>query len=239
MDNAAIRPQVNSGSDTVPKGDPAWQNLASPSEAPVDGRGESALPAIETRTAPRFTLLIRAAKIVSAQGEFVCVVRDVSEKGVCVRLFHAVPHGDPIELHMPGGGVYELRTIWERDNEAGLEFTKPVDVARLINEASEYPKRGLRLELYFPITIRSLTNASEGIIENLSQQGARFETEGHFATDQNLRIESAEGDIVFKDVRAKVRWRRDQHYGVVFDDTLSLSEFARLAARLQCPKLLD
>lgn len=239
MDEAAIRPQVKSGPGTVPNGDPAWRNLASQSEASVDGTDKNAVPAIETREAPRFSLLIRAAKIVSAHGEFVCVVRDVSEKGVSVRLFHAVPHGDPIELHMPGGGVYELRTIWERDNEAGFEFTKPVDVARLVHEASEYPKRGLRLGLYFPVTIRSLTMASEGIIENLSQQGARFESEGQFATDQNLRIESAEGGIVFKDVRAKVRWRRDQQYGVVFDDTLSLSEFARFAARLQCPRLLD
>ena len=32
----------------------------------------------EERAAPRFTLLIRAAKLVAPQGQFVCVIRDVS-----------------------------------------------------------------------------------------------------------------------------------------------------------------
>lgn len=192
-------------------------------------------PGAELRAAPRFTLLIRAAKIVSPQGEFVCVIRDVSETGVSVRLFHALPSGDPIELHMPGGGSYEMRNVWHRDSEAGFEFTNTVDVARLVNEAGEYPKRGLRLGLCFPIRVNTLTHSCEAIVENFSQQGARFETDGLFAIDQVLRIEGVDA----RELRAKVRWRRDRHYGVVFDDTFTLGEFARLAARLQAPALLD
>jgi len=200
---------------------------------PRDGADE------EGRVAPRFSLLIRAAKIVSSHGEFVCVVRDVSETGVAVRLFHGVPTGDPLELHMPGGGVYEMRTIWERENEAGFEFVEPIDVERIIHEIGEFPKRGLRLGLYFPITIKTLTGSCEAVVENVSQQGARFETDETFAIDQNLRIACDEGGLALKDLRAKVRWRKGNSYGVVFDDTMTLSDFARFAARLQCPKLLD
>ncbi|MBV7258702.1 PilZ domain-containing protein [Erythrobacter crassostreae] len=190
----------------------------------------------ESRVAPRFTLLIRAARLVAHEGEFVCVIRDVSETGVSVRLFHTLPKGDPLELHMPGGGRYEVRPVWERNNEAGFEFTKPVDVAQLINEAGEYPKRGLRLGVFFPITVGTLTQSCEGVVENLSQQGARFECDNVFAIDQTLRLSSPEG---LKEIRAKVRWRRDNQYGVVFDDTFTLGDFARLAARLQAPKLLS
>lgn len=193
----------------------------------------------ELRSAPRFTLLIRAAKLITSQGEFVCVVRDVSESGVSVRLFHALPTGDPTELHMPGGGVYELRNVWVKDNEAGFEFVSPVDVGRLIDEAGAYPKRGLRLGLVFPIRVSTLTQQSEGIVENLSQQGARFECDGLYAIDQSIRIDSLEGDGGLKEIRAKVRWRRDNQYGVVFDDTFTLGDFARLAAKLQCPRLID
>ncbi len=188
----------------------------------------------DLRGAPRYTLLIRAAKLVSHHGEFVCVIRDVSETGVSIRLFHALPEDKTLELHMPGGRAYELRAVWQRDNEAGCEFLEPVDVTQLVNEAGEYPKRGLRLNLLFPITISTLTQRVEGVVENFSQQGARFECDGLFAIEQNLRIESEE----FKEVRAKVRWRRDQHYGVVFDDTFTLGDFARLAARIQAPVLL-
>jgi hypothetical protein len=39
-------------------------------------------------------------------------------------------------------------------------------------------------------------------------------------------------------VRAKIRWRRDQRYGLVFEDTFTLGDFARMAAWLQAPALL-
>lgn len=232
MDNASNTPRVNDEAHEVDPHDVGdVEDIAMPetTDAPTD----------DARAKPRYTLLIRAAKLVSHHGEFVCVLRDVSESGVSIKLFHQLPHGDPIELHMPGGGVYELKTVWTKDNEAGFEFTKEVDIDRLINEAGEYPKRGLRLGLFMPIKVSTISGTHEGVIENLSQQGARFECEGLYAIDQTIKLTSEEAGSSLRDVRAKVRWRRDNQYGVVFDNTLTLGEFARLAAKLQCPILLD
>lgn len=195
-------------------------------------------PGAEQRAAPRFTLLIRAAKLVSAQGEFVCVIRDVSETGVSVRLFHALPGCDSFALHMPAGAVYEVARVWQRDNEAGFAFEQKVEVAKLVNEAGEYPKRGLRLGLCFPVTVNTLAGRYAAVVENLSQQGARVSCDALLAIDQSVRIEAPGLDGETRDVRAKVRWRRDNHYGLVFDDTFTLGEFARLAAQLQAPALL-
>lgn len=192
----------------------------------------------ELRAAPRFTLLIRAAKLVSAQGEFVCVIRDVSETGVSVRLFHALPACKHFALHMPGGSVYEITTVWQRDNEAGFAFAQTVEVAKMITESGEYPKRGLRLGLCFPVTITTLTGRFEGEVENISQQGARIMCNGLLAIDQTVRIEATGIGPEMREVRAKIRWRRDRSYGLVFDDTFTLGDFARLAARLQAPALL-
>ncbi len=194
--------------------------------------------AADARRSERFTLLIRAARLVSPNGEFVCVVRDVSQTGVSVRLFHALPSGSPLELHMPGGGIYRVEPRWKRDNEVGLQFDESVDVQRFVSEVGEFPKRALRLGTFFPIRVSTLTQSCEGMVINLSQQGARIECEGLFAIDQTLRIESAEAVPEFSELRAKVRWRRDTEYGIVFDDTFALGDFARLAARLQCPGLL-
>lgn len=208
--------------------------------AAITSKSDDDLPAAgalgaDQRAAPRFTLLIRAAKLIADQGEFVCVIRDVSETGVSVRLFHKLPRCDTFDLVMPGGGQYQIRRVWERGNEAGFEFASPVQVAKLITEAGEYPKRGLRLGLCFPIKVGTLTQNSEAIVENLSQQGARISCESLFAIDQNLRIDGQE----LNEVRAKVRWRRNENYGVVFEDTFTLGEFARMAARLQAPGLLE
>jgi hypothetical protein len=196
-------------------------------------------PGAEQRAAPRFTLLIRAAKLVSAQGEFVCVIRDVSETGVSVRLFHALPGCKQYALHMPAGAIYEVARVWQRDNEAGFTFDAPVVVEKLVNESGEYPKRGLRLALCFPVTINMLSGSVEAMVENLSQQGARLTCDRLLAIDQTVRMEMPDLSGKPREVRAKVRWRRDQQYGVVFDDTFTLGDFARLAALLQAPALLE
>lgn len=210
-------------------------DIAAKSSQSEEELSADAVSGADKRAAPRFTLLIRAAKLIADQGEFVCVIRDVSETGVSVRLFHKLPKSDTFDLELPGGSQYTIRSVWERGNEAGFEFTEPVRVAKLITESGEYPKRGLRLGLCFPITVSTLTQSCEAIVENLSQQGARFSCDGLFAIDQNLRIEGEE----LNEVRAKVRWRRDQNYGVVFDDTFTLGDFARMAARLQAPALIE
>lgn len=214
-----------------------WAMDKGTNTAQLAGAPESA--GADLRTAPRFTLLIRAAKLVSAQGEFVCVIRDVSETGVSVRLFHAMPVGEGFALHMPGGSVYEISNVWQRDNEAGFAFAAPVEVARLINESSDYPKRGLRLGLCFPVRIATIGGVHEAQVENLSQQGARVACDAALAIDQAVRI-AAPGLVGEpRELRAKVRWRRDRHYGLVFDDTFTLGDFARAAARLQAPALLE
>lgn len=192
----------------------------------------------DSRAAPRLTLLIRAAKLVSAQGEFVCVIRDVSETGVSVRLFHALPGCASFALHMPAGAAYEISPVWQRDNEAGFSFDASVEVARLVNESTEYPKRGLRLGLCFPVTLNLLAGKFEAVVENLSQQGARLTCDRMLAIDQAVRLQMPDMGGKLREVRAKIRWRRDNSYGVVFDDTFALGDFARLAALLQAPALL-
>ena len=189
----------------------------------------------EQRVAQRYSLLIRPAKISSPQGEFICVLRDVSSTGVSAKLFHRLPSCESFTLELQNGKTYNITKVWEKDGEAGFEFDGSINVEALIAEASSFPKRGLRLAIQFPVTISTLSGERLAFTENISQQGARFECEDKLAIDQNVRIEG-EG---LRETRAKVRWRRGEHYGVVFDDTFSLREFATLVAKLQCPVLFD
>ena len=196
-DDATMSTDFASFSDHPARG--SNTDTGTPATAATDGAGD------ELRAAPRFTLLIRAAKLVSPNGEFVCVIRDVSESGVSVRLFHKLPSGSPLELQMPGGGCYQVETKWQRGNEAGFAFREAVEVESLIREADEYPKRAMRLGLFFPIRASTLTQSAEGLVLNLSQQGARIETDGLFAIEQNIRLSSIESVPELAEVRAKVR----------------------------------
>ena len=190
--------------------------------------------ATEKRGAPRYTSLIRAAKLVCGQGEFVCVIRDVSAKGVSLRTFHGLPTDASVSLELQNGETHELSMVRSRDYDASYTFVEPVKVERLIQESWTYPKRQLRLNIMMPATISTLTQRSNAFVTNLSQQGARVDCDNVFAIDQAVRLEND----YLSDTRCRVRWRRDASYGLAFQNFLSLREFALLAARVQCPLLL-
>lgn len=187
----------------------------------------------DLRAAPRFTSLIRAAKLVSAQGEFVCVVRDVSSSGVRLRCFHALPQDAEMALELQNGESFEILRVREEGFEASFRFAGEAPVERLVQEIWEYPRRALRLAIAIPLTLRTLAGPVQAVTHNISQQGCRIESDSPLALAQAVMIESPH----LPAIRAKVRWRRDGACGLVFDDTFSLRDFAVLVARLQCPAL--
>lgn len=198
---------------------------------PIEAAGDDAC---EERVAPRFTLLIRAAKLVAPQGEFIVVIRDVSSTGVSLRGFHPLPTAGPLRLELQTGESHAIEQVWQRGNEAGFRFVEPVEVHDLVAEAGRFPKRQLRLNLAFPVTIATGGQMVRGELTNLSQQGARIDCTALFAIAQPLRIQSSN----LPDIVARVRWRRVDTYGVVFDTTFNLKELALFAAAMQAPELL-
>lgn len=189
---------------------------------------------LDQRAAPRFTSLIRAAKLVTAQGEFVCVVRDVSSTGVRLRCFHALPPGRGMALEFLNGDSFEIERVRGDQHEASFRFVSPVSVQRLVQEHRLFPRRPLRLNLAIPLSLRTPMGPVAAVTQNISQQGCRAESMMPLALSQSVLIESPH----LPGIRAKVRWRRDGACGLVFDDTFSLTDFARHAARLQCPALV-
>lgn len=196
--------------------------------------GSDEVAEADQRAAQRYTSLIRAAKLISAHGEFVCVIRDVSSTGISLRMFHDVPGDETVGLELQNGDHYELRRVRSNGHEASFTFADEVVVEGLIREAWKYPKRQLRLNLTVPLDVTTLAGKSEALTSNLSQQGASIECDARFAIDQTLRIEAKH----MPEVRAKVRWRKGNCYGVVFDNTFTLREFGVIAATMQCPVLL-
>lgn len=190
-------------------------------------------PVSDQRAAPRFTALIRSAKLICGQGEFVCVVRDVSVSGVRLRCFHTVPRDAAMALELQNGDVLDIVPVRQEGCEASFRFAGDVAIERLIGEGGLYPRRLLRLNLAIPLTLRTLTGPVPAVTRNISQQGCRVECGVPLALAQPVIVESRQ----LPGIRAKVRWRHDGACGLVFDDTFSLRDFAIHTARLQCPAL--
>jgi hypothetical protein len=183
----------------------------------------------DQRCAPRFTLLIRAAKLLSPDGEFLCVVRDASETGVSVRLFHPLPPEVPLTLEMPNGDCLPLERVWETEGKAGFRFARAVDIERIVESPSRFARRAVRVNVEVPCELLVGIRRVQGKIQNLSQQGALITTPEKLSLIQRVKIR-ADG---MPEIAGKVRWRRNDSYGLSFEDTFQFAELAALVFELR------
>lgn len=192
--------------------------------APEGGGGE-------LRGAPRLTLLIRAAKILSPQGEYLCILRDASETGISVKLFHPLPPADPLLLEMPNGDRYDLQRVWETEGKAGFQFNTPADVLRLVEIPGHFAKRPVRVNVQVECRLLSISGSVDAIISNLSQGGALIRSDGKLALAQRVKIKA--GGL--PEIAARVRWRRGEYHGLVFEDTFQFAQLGEVLYELQAP----
>ncbi len=194
-------------------------------------------PGSDLRQAPRYTLLMRAAKLVSRDGEFLCVVRDASETGVNIRLFHALPQNEYLQLEFPNGDRHRLELVWQQNDRAGLKFIEQADIGRLLEGPSRFTKRSIRVNLDMLVRLSAGPVSREARLIDISQQGAKVLCGERFAIDQRVRLAGPSAAMGLPEVNAKVRWRRENAYGLVFEDTFQFGDLAHIVAKIQQPDL--
>jgi hypothetical protein len=196
-------------------------------------RGESwdeARPDNEQRSEPRFTLLIRTAKLIAPSGEFLCIVRDASREGFKVRIFNPVPPDEPLEIEFANGERQPVRKVWQEGDAAGFRFFEPVEIERLLAESpAGLRKRAVRLRLAVPTLVIADNRRRIASFLDISQHGACIECAEHLAMDQRVTLDCD----WLPPLVGRVRWRRQPRYGVIFEQTFRLDELARLTAPLQ------
>lgn len=195
--------------------------------SPGDGRVSR-----EQRVSPRFTLLIRAAKlIIDGDCEFLCVIRDASSTGLKIRLFHPLPANyRTLSVEMSNGDRYPAEVVWVEGDYAGFRFLGEVDIERLLDEGhGTYPKRHVRLRVQLGAILHSGGEAVRIAFQDISQQGACVECDKWLLMNELVRVETG----VLPAIYAKVRWRSHPRYGLLFEQVFKLDELARIAAPLQ------
>lgn len=187
-------------------------------------------PRADQRAANRVALLLRAGKLVSDEGEFLCILRDASDGGVKARLFHALPASRRFALELANGESYPIELVWQRDGHAGFRFIdRLIDVQGLVEENAALPKRDIRLRLTAPVLIKADDEQRSGMLRDLSQNGAQIEIEPALAIGQEITV-CGDG---LPTMVARVRWRRQTAHGVIFQRGFRLDELAALVGQLQ------
>lgn len=188
-----------------------------------------AMPGADQRESPRFALLMRAAKLACKQGEFMCVVRDASHSGVNIKLFHPLPDTEYLTLEFPNGDRHQLELVWQEGDRAGLRFAQTADIERLLEGPTRFSKRPIRVNLDIAAQLLAGATASPARVLDLSQQGAKVICDTRHALGQHVRLAARD----LGEINAKVRWRRDNAYGLVFEDTFQFADLAVIVAALQ------
>ncbi len=183
----------------------------------------------EQRGAPRFTLLIRTAKLVCDSGEFLCVLRDVSETGVRLKLFHELPRDPRLALELADGAFYFIERVWEQGGHAGFRFAAPIDAHAFIAESAERPRGNVRLRLELPASVTAEGVTGEARLLDISPEGARIECDRILAVGQKVKLQ-VEG---LPAIIANVLWRSAPEHGLAFQTFFALDELARLTAAVQ------
>lgn len=184
----------------------------------------------EQRVSQRYTLLIRAAKLIGEAGEFLCVIRDASETGISVRIFHRLPEPAFMVVELQNGDRHQVELVWQDNDRAGFRFLETADISRIIESPSRFAKRAIRLNVSAAAQVETRDGRIELVdITDLSQQGAKISCSCRFAIDERVKI-SARG---LPATHAKVRWRKQGTCGLIFENTYQYGECARIAAELQ------
>ena len=77
--------------------------------------------------------LLRSAKVVCQLGEYICLVRDVSQDGVLLSFLHDVPCEPRIILALGNGQTYPIQRIWSGQEQAGYRFAGSVTVEEFLH----------------------------------------------------------------------------------------------------------
>ncbi|MCW1401569.1 PilZ domain-containing protein [Novosphingobium sp. MW5] len=183
----------------------------------------------EKREEQRLVLLLRPAKVICRSGEYLCILRDVASKGARLRLFHPLPVERFMVLELGNGDRYDIEKMWERDDQAGFTFAQAAAVDHLIEERSRYRKRPVRARITLEGKMTAAGQAYAATLRNISQQGGQIECDAPLAIEQRVSL-SVKG---LPALDAKVRWRKGNVVGLVFEQTFKLDQLARLLFDLQ------
>ena len=193
-----------------------------------------ARPVAELRGAPRFTLMLRVAKLVVDGREQFCVIRDASATGLKVKLFGPLAPHKTLAVELANGDRHDTQCMWMTADHAGLRFREPVEIERLIDEAKGTgQRRQVRLRIALDAMLFSGGEAVPVAIRDISQQGAAVDSEKWLLLNELVKIQTA----ILPPLYAKVRWRDHPHYGVIFEQTFQLEELAHRCAGLPAPEL--
>jgi hypothetical protein len=181
----------------------------------------------ERRSEERHTSLLRVGKLVTADEQRLCMIRNISSAGAMLKLYQPIDVGAEVEVEVTPDCPVAATVIWTQDDLAGVAFAEVIDVVAALKGASRMgPYRRIartpRLRIRRQATMHTDEIEAEVMLCDLSLNGAKFEIEQKLASDMEVAL-FVEG---LPPLTGRVRWWRENHAGMEFDIPVQMDVLA-------------
>lgn len=181
----------------------------------------------ELRSEERQTTLLRVGKLVTADDERLCMIRNISSAGAMLKLYQPIAVGAPVQVEITPDCPVAARVIWAQNELAGVAFDTPIDVvAALRGEGQAGPYRRIartpRLQMRRPALMHTDEFERQVMLCDLSLNGAKIETDLELAGDLEVAL-FVEG---LPPLSGRIRWCHDERAGMEFDIPVQMDVLA-------------
>lgn len=187
-------------------------------------------PAADRREGQRHLTVLQAGKIVSDRGQELCLIRNISSRGMMAEVYSDFAPEDRIGIEFKAGTAVRGTVRWVDGDRAGIEFDESIDVHRVLApHGAALAPRSPRLSIDGTARVKRGEDDEELVLPvvDISQGGMKVRHAGQLEEDLEILVV-----IEGLPVRAAiVRWCEEQTAGVSFTRTMPLDRIAYWAAR--------
>lgn len=194
--------------------------------------------AIERREQRRYIAVLQAGKIVTAHGEELCLIRNISAAGMMAHVYGPLEDGERVAVEFKVGESVPGEVVWLDEAMAGIRFDTRVDLHKVMSPRRD-PQSGMaprapRLNVCGLALVQHAEQDYGAQVLDISQGGVKVEAAelAEYAQAGEDVVVSMAGLPACPGV---VRWVEGAVAGIAFNRTLPLDQIA-LWAVAQTPR---
>lgn len=190
-----------------------------PAETTLYSLGGEAPNPLQRRHDERHVSLLRVGSLLVDDRRELCLIRNVSEGGMMIRLYSDVAVGTRVAVELKQGEPLSGYVRWIKDDFAGVTFDSPIDIVDLITASSEGPRPRIpRIGVHCTAWVRDDGVVHRMVGENISQGGIMVV--GSADLPVNARVVVTLIDL--PPTAGIVRWNDGAAHGIHFTRPLAL-----------------
>ena len=178
----------------------------------------------ERRSAPRHLTILRVGSLIVEGKRELCLIRNISAGGLLAHVYSPVAPEQKVLVELKSNQQIEGRIAWVKDENAGIAFDVPVDIAALLANPPVLPNgwrpRMPRVEVDRLATLRDGAVTHWVHIRDISQGGVKLECEQPLEIGTEIVITPEH----FGPVAGTVRWQKDRFCGVSFNQLVPFDQ---------------